>query len=210
MEVNGLSASAAGGGPARPKCRLIHVSTDYVFDGRGRQPYREGDATAPQTAYGRSKLRGERAVLKAGGLVLRTSWVFGPEGRNFVTAIAAGISRGAPLRVVKDQVGCPTYAPYLARALVSLASAGASGIIHYRNTPATSWHGFAVAIVDALGLGLEVAPIKTAELARPAVRPPYSVLDTTRFESIAGRRVEAWRPGLDDYFERLGQGKAES
>ena len=209
MEVNGLAVERlAEALPAN--CRLIHVSTDYVFDGLGQRPYREDDPTSPQTVYGRSKLRGERAVVQTGGLVVRTSWVFGPEGRNFVTVIAAGISRGAPLRVVGDQVGCPTYAPYLARALVALASAGASGIVHYCNTPATSWHGFAVAIVEALGLGLKVAPIKTAELARPAVRPAFSVLDTARFESIAGRPVEAWRPGLDDYFERLGHGKAES
>ena len=209
MEINGRApARLAAALPGH--CRLIHVSTDYVFDGRGRRAYREDDATAPGTAYGRSKLAGERGVTDAGGLVVRTSWVFGPEGGNFVSAIAARLGRGEPLRVVSDQVGCPTYAPYLARALVDLDSAGAAGVVHYCNAPATSWHGFAVAIVGALGLNAEVEPIATADLPRPAVRPAYSVLDTGRFESLANRRVEEWRSGLDDYFARLGQGKAET
>ncbi|MXX74197.1 MAG: dTDP-4-dehydrorhamnose reductase [Holophagales bacterium] len=209
LEINGRApARLAAALPGH--CRLIHVSTDYVFDGRGRRPYREEDATAPATVYGRSKLGAEQAVVDAGGLVVRTSWVFGPEGRNFVSAIAGRLGRGESLRVVSDQVGCPTYAPYLARALVDLHAAGAAGIVHYCNTPATSWHGFAVDIVAALGLSAEVEPIATADLPRPAVRPAYSVLDTERFESLTNRRVEEWRPGLDDYFERLGQGKAEA
>ena len=209
MEVNGRAPERLAA--ALPSnCRLIHISTDYVFDGRGRRPYCEGDATSPQTAYGHSKLRGERGVLDADGLVVRTSWVFGPEGRNFVSAIASRIGQGKPLRVVSDQVGCPTYAPYLARALVDLASAGASGIVHYCNTPATSWHGFALAIADALGLNVPITPIESSELTRPAARPAYSVLDTAGFEALTNREVEGWRPGLDEYFERLRQGKAES
>jgi dTDP-4-dehydrorhamnose reductase len=209
LEINGRAPARLAAALPRT-CRLIHVSTDYVFDGRGRRPYREDDPTAPGTAYGRSKLGAERAVADAGGLVVRTSWVFGPEGRNFVSAIAARLGRGEPLRVVSDQIGCPTYAPYLASALVDLCSAGAEGIVHYCNAPATSWHGFAVAIVGAFGLNAEVEPIATADLPRAAVRPAYSVLDTGRFESITNRRVEEWRPGLDDYFKRLGQGKAET
>ena len=209
LEINGRAPARLS--TALPRaCRLIHVSTDYVFDGRGRRPYREDDTTAPGTAYGRSKLDGEQAVADAGGLVVRTSWVFGPEGRNFVSAIAARLGRGEPLRVVSDQIGCPTYAPYLARALVDLQAAGAAGIVHYCNAPAASWHGFAVAIVGALGLNAEVEPIATADLPRPAVRPAYSVLDVARFESLTNRRVEEWAAGLDDYFERLGQGKAET
>ena len=209
IEVNGRAPGRLAA--ALPSnCRMIHVSTDYVFDGLGHRPYREGDVTSPRTAYGRSKLRGERGVLDGAGLVVRTSWVFGPEGRNFVSAIASRIGEGAPARVVSDQVGCPTYAPYLARALVDLACVGASGIVHYCNAPATSWHGFALAIADTLGLSVPITPIPSSELTRPAVRPAYSVLDTSRFEALTKRGVECWRPGLDDYFERLGQGKAES
>lgn len=209
LEINGRAPARLAAALPRT-CRLIHVSTDYVFDGRGRRPYREEDTTAPGTAYGRSKLDAEQGVTDAGGLVVRTSWVFGPEGRNFVSAIAARLHRGEPLRVVSDQIGCPTYAPYLARALVDLCAAGAAGIVHYCNAPATSWHGFAVAIAGALGLNAEVEAIATADLPRPAVRPAYSVLHTGRFESITRRRVEEWTSGLDDYFERLGQGKAET
>ncbi len=209
LEINGRAPARLAAALPRA-CRLIHVSTDYVFDGRGRRPYREDDETAPGTAYGRSKLDAEQAVADAGGLVVRTSWVFGPEGRNFVSAIAARLGRGEPLRVVSDQIGCPTYAPYLARALVDLQAAGAAGIVHYCNVPATSWHGFAIAIVGALGLNADVAQVATADLPRPAVRPAYSVLDVARFESITNRRVEEWAAGLDDYFERLGQGKAET
>lgn len=209
LEINGRAPARLAAALPRT-CRLIHVSTDYVFDGRGRRPYREDDETAPGTAYGRSKLDAEQAVADAGGLVVRTSWVFGPEGRNFVSAIAARLHRGEPLRVVSDQIGCPTYAPYLARALVDLQAAGAAGIVHYCNVPATSWHGFAIAIVGALGLNADVAQVATADLPRPAVRPAYSVLDVARFESITNRRVEEWAAGLDDYFERLGQGKAET
>ena len=209
LEINGRAPARLAAALPRT-CRLIHVSTDYVFDGRGRRPYREEDTTAPGTAYGRSKLDAEQGVTDAGGLVVRTSWVFGPEGRNFVSAIAARLGRGEPLRVVSDQIGCPTYAPYLARALVDLQAAGAAGIVHYCNAPATSWHGFAVSIVGALGLNAEVEPIATGDLPRPAVRPAYSVLDVARFESITNRRVEEWAAGLDDYFERLGQGKAET
>jgi len=209
LEINGRAPARLAAALPR-HCRLIHVSTDYVFDGRGRRPYREEDTTAPATAYGRSKLGAERAVADAGGLVVRTSWVFGPEGTNFVSAIAARLGSGEPLRVVSDQIGCPTYAPFLARALVDLQAAGAAGIVHYCNAPAISWHGFAVAIVGALGLSAEVEPIATADLPRPAVRPAYSVLDTGRFESITNRRVEEWTSGLEDYFARLAQGKAEA
>jgi len=205
MEVNGRSparlAAALPGG-----CRLVHVSTDYVFDGRASRPYREGDPTAPGTAYGKSKLLAEPAVVASGGLVVRTSWLFGPEGRNFVSAIANRLGSGEPVRVVADQVGCPTYAPSLARALVDLAAVGATGIVHYANTPSTSWHGFAVAIGETLGLHAEIEPIATGDWPRPAVRPAYSVLDTGRFEALARRPVEPWRAGLKDWCARAGAG----
>ncbi len=204
FEVNGRAPARLAAILPR-QCRLIHVSTDYVFDGRSRRPCREDDPTAPGTVYGRSKLAGEQGVVDAGGLAVRTSWVFGPAGRNFVSAIVSRLDRRQPLRVVSDQVGCPTYAPYLARALVDLHAAGAGGIVHYCNAPATSWHGFAVAIVDALGLNAEVEPIATADLPRPAVRPAWSVLDTGRFSSLVDRQVEDWRPGLADCIERSGR-----
>ncbi len=209
MEINGRAPSRLAAA-LRGHSRFVQISTDYVFDGRGQRPWREEDRTAPQTAYGRSKLAAEQPVVDVGGLVVRTSWVFGPGGRNFVSAIAAALGRGEPLRVVCDQVGCPTYAPYLARALSDLVETGACGIVHYANDPATAWHGFARQIVDALGLSAEVQPIATSQLGRPAPRPRYSVLDVGRFERLVRRKVEQWRPALDDYFERLRQSRAES
>jgi dTDP-4-dehydrorhamnose reductase len=175
--VAGLLATAAAAG-----ARLVQVSTDYVFDGRGERPYREEDATAPLSVYGASKRRGEELALAGtDALVVRTSWLFGPGGPNFVATMLRLIESGQlPLRVVDDQVGCPTYAPYLAGALCDLAAAGAQGVVHYRNREPVSWFELARAIADEWGRGVEVQPVSTAEFPRPARRPAYSVLAVDR------------------------------
>jgi len=180
--------------------RLVHVSTDYVFDGRAEHPYRETDATGPCSVYGASKLAGEREALAAGALVVRASWLFGPGGSNFAGTIVRLIAEGrTPLRVVDDQIGAPTYTPFLARALWDLAATGAQGVIHYRNREPVSWHGFATAIAAAVRPGTEVLPVGTEAFPRPAPRPAFSVLDTGRFETLLGRPVEPWLAGLTDY-----------
>jgi dTDP-4-dehydrorhamnose reductase len=178
--------------------RLVHVSTDYVFPGDGTAPYSEDAATGPLSVYGRSKLAGEaRALAWERAVVVRTSWLFGPGGPNFVATMAALIEAGKlPLRVVDDQVGCPTYTGFLARALLDLAALGATGIVHYRNREAVSWYAFAVAIARLWQPEAQVVPVTTAEFTRPAPRPAYSVLDVGRFEQLAGRRVESWEWGL--------------
>jgi dTDP-4-dehydrorhamnose reductase len=185
--------------------RLVHVSTDYVFDGAATEPYREDAPTAPLSAYGRSKLEGERRALDAeGALVVRASWLFGPGGPNFVATMVGLIEGGrVPLRVVDDQVGCPTYAPFLAAALLDLAAKGAAGVVHYRNREPVSWYAFAVAIARLWSGAVEVIPVTTAEFPRPARRPAYSVLDVARFESIAGRGVEPWEWGLVETLAHL-------
>jgi dTDP-4-dehydrorhamnose reductase len=196
-EVNGravvhLAAAARVAGAA-----LVQVSTDYVFDGAARAPYREESPVAPLQVYGRSKLEGERAALAwERALVVRTSWLFGTGGPSFVATMVRLLTRPAPVRVVDDQVGCPTYVPFLARALRDLAERGAKGVVHYRNADAVSWHGFAVEIARRVAPGRAVAAISTAEFPRPARRPAYSVLDVERFEALVGRRVEPWRQGL--------------
>jgi len=214
----GHAASAAAAGGAR----LLHVSTDYVFDGRGREPYREDHATEPLSVYGRSKLSGESAVLEyERATVVRTSWLFGPEGSSFVTTMLRLVAAGHDtLRVVDDQVGCPTFTPYLARALWDLAEMGAErgpergsgtgdagraacGVVHYRNREPLSWCGFAREIVASWAPEVEVVPVTTEEFPRPASRPAYSVLDVARFESLAGRPVESWRAGLGLYLDGL-------
>ena len=187
--------------------RLIHVSSDYVFDGEAQTPYGEDDAVGPRSAYGESKLEGEREAARyADALVVRASWLFGPGGANFVATIRRLLREGrTPLRVVDDQVGCPTYTPFLARALWDLAAAGTRGLIHYRNREPVSWHGFATEIARAVAPREQVLPVPTSEFPRPAPRPAYSVLATTRFEAAVGRRVEPWACGLADYLDCQGE-----
>lgn len=206
--VNGDAVAHLAGAAHAVGARLLQVSTDYVFDGRAEVPYDEAAPTAPLSAYGRSKLAGERHALAGPGgernLVVRTSWLFGPGGPSFVTAILRQIEGGKRrLRVVADQTGCPTYTPYLARALWDLAAAGASGIVHYRNREPTTWHGFAREIAHLVDHTVEVAPQTTAETERPAPRPAFSVLDVTRFERTVGRRVEPWGLGLVELLANL-------
>lgn len=202
--VNSEGAAHAAAAAASVGARLVHLSTDYVFSGEAREPYREDAPTAPRSVYGQSKLAGERqALAHEGALVVRTSWLFGPGGPNFVAAMIDLITAGKlPLRVVRDQEGCPTYAPFLAAALCDLIRLGATGIVHYRNREPVSWYAFAVEIARLWG-GVEVVPITTAEFPRPAPRPAYSVLDVARFEDMTGRRVEPWQPGLEETLTHL-------
>jgi len=213
LAVNGEGVGRVARAAARRGARLVQVSTDYVFDGDSRQrPYAEDDATGPRSVYGRSKLLGEERALAYGrGLVVRTSWLFGAGGPNFVTAIVRQIDGGArQLRVVADQVGAPTYTGFLARALLDLAPLAASGIVHYRNREPVSWYSFAVAIArwrpGADGV-VEVVPVTTAEMPRPAPRPAYSVLAVERCEALLGRPVESWERGLAEYLSWLDESR---
>jgi len=211
MAVNGEAVGGLARAAGRRGARLLQVSTDYVFDGGERgQPYAEGDATGPRSVYGRSKLAGERLALAARrSLVVRTSWLFGAGGPNFVTAIVRQIERGTrQLRVVADQVGAPTYTPFLARALLDLAPLEATGIVHYRNREPVSWYSFAAAIArwwPGPAGAVEVAPVTTAEMPRPAPRPAYSVLAVERCEALLGRPVEHWEWGLAQYLSQLSE-----
>jgi len=178
--------------------RLVHVSTDYVFDGRARRPYREDDPPAPESVYGRSKLAGERAVHEAApdALVVRTSWVFGA-GRHFVAAILeqgreAAAGRRGPLRVVDDQRGRPTSAWDLAEGLLALVERGATGVYHLANRGEASWWDVARAALEHVGLAdVQVDRVATAELDLAAPRPAWSVLDLARAEGL-GVRMRPW------------------
>src|SRR5262245_8742991 len=186
--VNGEAVEHVAAAAARVGASLIHVSTDYVFDGEARQPYREDGATAPRSVYGRSKLEGEQwALAYERSLVVRTSWLFGPGGPNFVATMVRLIEAGRlPLRVVRGQEGCPTYTCFLAAALLDLARAGAMGIVHYRNREPVSWYAFAAEIARLWSGAAEVVPVTTAELQRPAPRPAYSVVGGARCEASDG------------------------
>lgn len=203
MAVNGEAVAHVVAAAEHVGAALVHVSTDYVFDGTATEPIPEQAATAPRSVYGASKLRGEDEALRYDrALVVRASWLFGPGGPNFAATMLELIGQGVnPLRVVHDQVGRPTYTPFLARALWDLARAGARGIVHYGNREATSWHGFATEIAHIVAPEVEVLPVATSEFPRPAHRPAYSVLDVRRFEQIVSRRVEPWLSGLVAYLE---------
>lgn len=187
--------------------RLLHVSTDYVFSGNAPgdetlRPYSEDDPPDPGSVYGRSKLEGERHALAYDqALVVRTSWLFGPGGPNFVATMLRLMEEGkTPLRVVDDQTGCPTYTPFVAHALWDLAiRQELTGILHYRNRGPVTWCGFAREIARLWDRAAEVQPVTTEEFPRPAPRPAYSVLDVSRFEAAVGREVEPWGWGLVEY-----------
>lgn len=198
--VNGAAVSHLAEAAETVGARLVQVSTDYVFDGRADRPYREDDDTNPLSVYGASKLEGERRALEhEGALVVRTSWLFGPHGPNFVATMVRLMDEGRTLRVVDDQRGCPTYTLYLARALWDLAARRAEGVVHYRNREAVTWYQFAHEIAQVWNRNAEVVPVTSEEFPRPAPRPAWSVLDVERFESLVGRRVEPWGLGLVDY-----------
>jgi dTDP-4-dehydrorhamnose reductase len=201
LSVNGRALEHVTAAAARCGAVVAQLSTDYVFDGSAQRPYPPHAATAPLSVYGESKRLGEQLALAyERTFVLRTSWLFGPGGPNFVRLIAGLLAdRRAPLRVVDDQVGGPTYTPYLAAAVLDLAQTGARGILHYQNREAVSWHGFAVVIAALLDPRAEVLPVSTEEFPRPATRPSYSVLDVAATEAQLRRPVESWRLGLADY-----------
>ncbi len=192
--------------------RLLHVSTDFVFSGEARAPYREEDETGPLGVYGLSKREGELEVLShSGNIVLRTSWLYGVHGGNFVKTMLRLAEEREELRVVCDQVGSPTWSRDLAGAMIELLRHQPSGIYHYANRGETSWHGFAEAILDeARELGFpiratRVVPIPSSEYPTPAVRPAYSVLATEKIETLLPEPVRHWRTALHLMLEELKQ-----
>ena len=187
---------------------LIHFSTDFVFDGSQGRPYAPEDRTAPLNAYGRSKLAGEAAALAhPRNLVIRTSWVYGNEGHNFVRTILRLLAEKRELRVVSDQVGTPTHARSLARATWALAQRGASGLVHFTDAGVASWYDFAIAIQEeSMQIGLirqeiPIIPVGTAEYPTPARRPAYSVLDKSECWKLLGQPARHWRSELRDMLE---------
>ncbi len=193
--------------------RLVHISTDFVFAGDNPQPRRPDDATGPLSVYGRTKLAGEQAALQGcrQTRIIRTSWVYSEHGHNFVkTMLRLGAERDA-LTVVDDQVGSPTYARNLARAVWQLVETWPDErLLHFSDAGEISWRGFAQAIfADAVELGLlakapTVAPISTKEYGAPAPRPAYSVMDTTLTTTVLGIETVPWRTALRDMLARLG------
>lgn len=183
---------------------LVHYSTDYVFSGHATEPYAVDEPRAPINAYGRSKALGERLVEQAGGdhLLLRTSWVYAPWGKNFVRTIVGLARQRRTLRVVNDQLGRPSSAEQLARASLELLSAGALGTFHLSDAGQCTWFELARAAVAEAGLQCEVQPCQSSEYPSPAVRPSYSVLDLSRTEERIGALV-SWQESLKSVVFRL-------
>ena len=196
-------------------CWLIHVSTDYVFDGNSEVPYKEDNPTNPQGVYGDSKLKGEVAIEASGCkyLIIRTAWVYSEYGNNFLkTMLRLGADRDE-LSIVGDQIGCPTYAQDIAKSIVSILSClnlkgSSSGIYHYCGDEPCSWYEFARTIfLEAEVQGLKtpsyVKSITTADYPTPAIRPAYSVLDCTKIESVFDVTRSNWRVGIKIVIDRL-------
>lgn len=192
-----------------PGAKMVHISTDFVFDGTKKEPYQETDSVNPQSVYGKSKAEGEQAVwevLPQRSLIVRTSWVFGPGGKNFVDTMLSLAEKAKVLKVVDDQTGRPTYTRDLSEAVKNLMAVNALGYVHFANEGACTWNVFARGIFEAAGIqGIDVQKVTSKEFVRPAKRPAYSVLSTERYEKLTGRPVRHWREALKDYLaEREG------
>jgi dTDP-4-dehydrorhamnose reductase len=207
-----LNASAPGllaASCAEVGATLIHISTDYVFPGDASRPYDVDDPTGPASAYGRTKLAGEQAVrmlLPDASYVVRTSWVYGASGGNFVKTMARFERERETLSVVDDQRGCPTWSADLARGLVDLAASDAApGIYHLAGGGETTWCGLARAVFEELGADLErVQPTTSAEFVRPAPRPAYSVLSPRAWQAAGLTPLSDWRDALAVAFREVG------
>lgn len=180
---------------------LVHVSTDYVFDGTQTSPIRPDTRTHPLSIYGETKLAAEQAVQAAGGrsLIVRTAWLVGTHGKNFVEAVRERARRGESLRVVNDQRGSPTFTFDLAVALLGLVERGALGVLHVTNQGECTRYQQAVEIVRQEGLPAQIVPVTSAEMPRPARRPAYSVLDNSAAIAILGAPLPPWTESLARY-----------
>jgi dTDP-4-dehydrorhamnose reductase len=201
--VNGAGVARLAAAAEQAGAALVHVSTDFVFDGGATTPYRPTDPPRPLSAYGRSKRAGEQALAasSAAWLCVRTAWLFGPGGPNFVETMLRLAARDGRLRVVCDQTGAPTYTRDLADALLRLWRGGARGLLHCTNRGVATWHRFACEIVRQAGLRVPVEAVTTAEFPRPAPRPAWSVLDCAAAYALLGGPLRPWPEALAAYLE---------
>lgn len=204
MAVNGEGAGNMAQAARAVGADLIHISTDYIFDGTATSPILEYAEPAPPemlSAYGRSKLLGERLVRQYHGdaVIVRTAWLYGREGPSFPKAILQRAKSGLPLRVVTDQTGAPTFANDLALGLLELVQHKAGGTYHFTNAGSCTWHAYACELLKQSGIVMGVEEITSQQLGRPAKRPAYSVLDMTRFIADTGMTPRTWQEALAEY-----------
>jgi dTDP-4-dehydrorhamnose reductase len=181
--------------------RLLHISTDYVFDGTKGKPYTEEDSTNPINVYGASKLAGENAIRHQmeDYVIIRTQWLIGHKGRNFVSTILSAAQIKESLHIVNDQWGSPTFALDLAKAIMQLMELDSRGIYHVCNRGKATWFDLAKKAIEIVGLGTQVIPVSTSEFPRPAKRPPYSILSTKKFSAKTGKVMPIWQASLENY-----------
>jgi len=186
--------------------KLIHYSTDYVFDGKKKTPYNETDKPKPLSTYGQSKLAGEEGIIEACDdyLIIRTEWLYGKHGKNFVRSIISAASQKTKLEVVNDQRGSPTYAFDLAEATLFLIKKNAQGIVNFTSSGDTTWYDFAALILKELGIdSVEVVPISSTKLKLPAKRPANSQLDCSLYKKITGKTPSDWQNALKRYMKTV-------
>ena len=202
FSVNAEGARNIAAGCAASSARMIHLSTDYVFDGTSSAPYREEDPPNPLNVYGASKLQGERQIREVleNHLIIRTEWLFGRHGKNFVDTILRLAVQQEELRVVNDQRGAPTFTKDLSWAIEKLLEKEAKGILHITNSGSCTWYEFARQILIEKKIDhVSIVPISSAALTRPAKRPANSVLDFHRFENLLGQKMRTWEEALKEY-----------
>jgi dTDP-4-dehydrorhamnose reductase len=185
---------------------MVTFGTDYIFDGASPRPYREEDPANPLSVYGKTKWAAEQALREEGGdhLLVRTQWLFGPAGRNFIGTILEKARRGDTLRVASDQVGCPTFSRDLAGAVRDLLGAGVRGTVHFSSEGETSWFGLARHVLERCGLPAALlSPACTRELPYPAPRPSYGVLSKEKYRAITGGSPRPWEEAVGEYLEMI-------
>ncbi|MCE1227698.1 MAG: dTDP-4-dehydrorhamnose reductase [Geobacteraceae bacterium] len=202
MQVNGEGVAFLGLVTRAIGAKLVQVSTDYVFDGSKGSPYKEDDLQQPLNIYGESKLAGELNVdINPDNLLVRTQWLYGLHGKNFVETMLKLGQEKSELTVVDDQIGSPTWTMDLARGVIALIDKDCRGTYHCANSGHTSWNGFAKAIFEEAGLAVQVLPMTTEQLNRPARRPLYSTLDCSKLVADTGFAPQAWREALTQYLK---------
>jgi len=193
-------------GALRCRAKVVYLSTDYIFDGKKREPYLEDDPPHPLSVYGRSKLRGEQYVqeMVEDALIVRTQWLYGKYGNNFVASVLRQAREKKVLSIVNDQVGSPTYTIDLSRAISVLIQCDARGVFHVANSDLCTWFAFGQEILKLSGMeGVKIVPISSEELGRPATRPLYSVLNTEKLKRETGMTLRPWSEALKEYLSTI-------
>ncbi len=206
MKINGEAAGYLAEIAEETGAKLVHYSTDYVFDGKSKKPYNEDDKTNPISAYGKSKLKGEENILKTGSdfIIIRTEWLFGKYGKNFVRSIINAASQKNKLEVVNDQKGAPTFTVDLAEATLNLITKSADGIVNFTSSGETTWFDFASLILRELNIDtVDVAPIKSSKLKLPAKRPANSLLSLDKYKKITGKTPPEYSDALNRYLKLI-------